>query len=123
MEISLPFGVDDTGGIGAVTDLGMIAQNHVFSAVGTNKGERVMNPEYGANLINHVFEAITDAELGTLQSDISDAIEQFVLEANVTGVDVSEDAPNGIVNVLVHFTLTNDDTEQVVTISTSLPTA
>lgn len=121
-EIALPFGVDATGGIGQITDGGQIHQNHVFSAVGTNKGERVMNPDYGTRLIEHLFAAVTDNELETLEADIADSVSANVPEASVTGIDLLVDETNGTVNVTVSFTILNNDTEQTATIAVPLPT-
>lgn len=121
VELAVPFAVNAAGSIAFTDDLGTMAKNHVFSAVGTNVGERVMNYDYGSHIIEHVFNAITDADMGILQSDIADSVRKNVPEVSLTGVDVSTDESNGTVNVTVRFSLV-DNSEQSVTVSTSLPT-
>lgn len=122
LEVDLPFGVDGAGRIAFTSDLGKQTRNHIFSVIGTNLGERVMRGEYGTDLLNHLFEPNDEVHLERLQNDISEAIRIWAPEVTLTGVDLTTDQVNGIVNVEVRFRLANDN-EQVFTITTPIPTA
>jgi len=68
----------------------------------TNKGERVFNPDYGADLRNLLFESPTNASLDELQFTIEDSIKNRFPQIKIKEINFVDNADqNGIV-----FTLT-----------------
>jgi phage baseplate assembly protein W len=80
-------------------------KSNLINLLLTNKGERVMNPEFGADLGTVLFEGITDDTKETIKSLISTNVSIFVPEVQLTEILV-EDAPqynNNSVSVTVKY--------------------
>ena len=68
----------------------------------TNKGERVFNPDYGADLRNLLFESPTNSSFEELQFTIEDSIKNRFPQIKIKEINFKDNAEqNGIV-----FTLT-----------------
>ena len=57
----------------------------------TDKGERVMRPDFGCGIRNFVFESVNAAAIGQMESTILEALKKWEPRINVLGVDVSSD--------------------------------
>lgn len=55
----------------------------------TNKGERVMMPEYGSDVIKMLFEPLTESSKAKLNSLISEAIKRWVPKAHLIWVAIT----------------------------------
>lgn len=56
-SISVPFRfTSDTGGVATTTEINKVLEQHIIDILTTSTGERVMNPNYGGNLRNLLFE-------------------------------------------------------------------
>ncbi len=64
--------------------------------LGTNPGERVMRPDFGAGLSSFVFEPINTTTVTLLQTQIQSSLVDWEARINVLGVTVtpSPDQPN-----------------------------
>lgn len=68
----------------------------------TNKGERVFNPDYGADLRNLLFQSPTNSSFEELQFTIEDSIKNRFPQIKIKEINFKDNADqNGIV-----FTLT-----------------
>ena len=61
-------------------------KSNVINYVLTNKGERVLNPNYGSNLRNFIFENLTETNLRALEIKLSNDISSNFPSVNVQSV-------------------------------------
>jgi phage baseplate assembly protein W len=59
--------------------------------LGTNPGERVMRPEFGAGLTAFVFEPINQTTIESLRSRVRESLVDWEPRINVEQVDVTDD--------------------------------
>lgn len=119
LELATPLRIDSSGGFATLTTIESAVASHIRSVLGTQQGERVMRPDYGTISLQHLFQPVNDAEIAKLNADISQALADWVPEANVVGIDVVDEA--GFVNVTVRFSM-SPSSESSVTISTPVST-
>jgi phage baseplate assembly protein W len=61
-------------------------KSNVINYVLTNKGERVLNPNFGSNLRNFIFENLTETNLRALEIKLSNDISSNFPSVNVQSV-------------------------------------
>lgn len=59
--------------------------------VGTAKGERIMRPEFGCDIHDYVFSAITPKTLNLIESSVRTALIEWEPRIDVEGVDAYRD--------------------------------
>jgi len=69
--------------------------------LGTAKGERIMRPEFGCDIHDHVFATLTPATLNTMESDVEDALIRWEPRIDVENVEATRDE-NDPGTVLIH---------------------
>jgi phage baseplate assembly protein W len=80
-------------------------KSNLINLLLTNKGERIMNPEFGCDLGTVLFEGITDDTKDLVRNLISTNINIFVPEVQIDEILV-EDAPqynNNSISVTVKY--------------------
>lgn len=73
----------------------------IWIILGTNPGERVMRPDFGAGLRRFVFEPINSSTLSRIETAIKDALVDWEPRIDVQQVKAEARAPAGNA-VLVH---------------------
>lgn len=103
IAISLPFRIDGYGRVATTSDMYKVYADRVRSLVSTHRGERVMLPGYGANVVRGLFDTLgTVPEL--MDIEVSAAFSDWLPELTYKGIDlVAEDAPNGETRVAVNY--------------------
>jgi len=71
----------------------------------TDKGERIMNPEFGADLRKSLFENMTVDSTELLRIKIIDAINIFIPEVELGNIDIENDFDYNTLNVTVNYRL------------------
>ena len=87
---AFPFQIDERGWIAPAhyeTDI----EDAIRLILLTDQGERVMRPDFGADLGTQVFANMSDTTLGTIQSNISGALTEWEPRIKVLSVKVSAD--------------------------------
>ena len=79
----------------------------------TNKGERILNPTYGGNLRNFLFENITDEEVEVLQQRLEDDIVLRFPIVNVKSLTVVPQTNQNLVNVTLIYDVLNLENEVI----------
>ena len=70
----------------------------------TNRGERIMNPNFGANLRSYIFEAINQNTFESLEMKIEDDVKNFFPQVNVQNLEVvGNQEYNRIKIILTYF--------------------
>ena len=91
-------------------------KSNLINLLLTNKGERVFNPEFGADLKKVLFEGITDDLTSTIEDLIITNINIFIPAIAATKVDVLSDKDNNKISITVTYQLILSGTPDQVTI-------
>ena len=82
----------------------------------TDKGERVMRPDFGCGIRNFVFESVNASAIGQMESSILDALQRWEPRINVLNVNVtSNDIDSGklVINIQYVVIKTNNEFNMV----------
>jgi phage baseplate assembly protein W len=111
-----PLRINGTGGFAFTEDPGVVLQQALSTAIGTQQGERVMRPDYGSNLLGVLFSGDDEATRDEIMTEISDTAQRLVPEASVIDVDIQPDSDQaGNLVALIRYSQSNgtQDTAQV----------
>lgn len=89
------------------------AKYNLLNLLSTSKGERLMQPEFGTNLIKLVFEPNDDNLIVQVEDEIIDAVELWLPYVIINAIEIdrsSEKIDNYQVDITIEFSLTNDPT-------------
>jgi phage baseplate assembly protein W len=64
-------------------------KSNVINYVLTNKGERVLNPNFGSNLRKFIFENLTESNLRALEIKLTNDIKSNFPSVNLTSITLS----------------------------------
>jgi phage baseplate assembly protein W len=78
-------------------------KSNMVNLILTNKGERIMNPEFGADVRRSLFEQITDNTSTNITDHIISAVSTFIPEVTLTNVDVTTIPDSNTINVLIEY--------------------
>ena len=80
----------------------------------TNKGERILNPNFGANLRAYIFEALNDNSFEALEMKIQDDIENNFPMVNIQDLQVfGSEEYNRVKIILTYFSLDSNNPDTV----------
>jgi phage baseplate assembly protein W len=118
--LSLPLKYDDVKGFfpGTTTTLRQTGSN-IRNLLLTNKGERVGQPTFGADLLLILFEPMSENLLDRLEESINEAISVWLpyISINLLEVEPDESEINRL-NIKIEFYLTmNPDMFETITLS------
>lgn len=85
-----PVAVDATGRI-ALSEYEDDVREAIRIILMTSKGERVMQPDFGAGLYGFVFASMNSTNLGRIQRAVEDALIKWEPRVQVTAVSVEPD--------------------------------
>ncbi len=80
-------------------------KSNLINLLLSNKGERIMNPEFGADISYMLFEGMVDENIPLIQSKIADAISIFIPQIQADTIDVIYDQDHYTINVVVKYRL------------------
>jgi phage baseplate assembly protein W len=80
-------------------------KSNVINLLLTNRGERIMNPNFGADIKSTLFEGMTDNIIPLIQDKISAAFSAYIPQASINNIDVVFSEDTYTVNVAVNYTL------------------
>ena len=73
----------------------------------TNKGERVFNPNFGADLRNLLFENITPPSIDELKFKIQNDINRFFPQVNVVNIKFNNIPDRNVINFNLTYSIEN----------------
>ena len=91
-------------------------KSNLINLLLTDKGERIMNPEFGADLRRSLFENITSPNLDILRFKIIDAINIFIPEIILGDTEIFSDPDTNTLNITVNYRLIISNTPDQVTV-------
>lgn len=78
-------------------------KSNLINLLLTNKGERIMNPEFGANLKTILFEGMVDDLEDDIKRLIVDNIIIFIPEIQTESISINQDRNTGVIDIFVQY--------------------
>ena len=91
-------------------------KSNLINLLLTDKGERIMNPEFGADLRKSLFENMNNDSTELLRIKIIDAISIFIPEVELGNIDIENDFDYNTLNVTINYRLLISNTPDQVTV-------
>jgi len=91
-------------------------KSNLINLLLTNKGERIMNPQFGADIKNVLFEGMVDDLISTIRSNISNAVSIFIPQIILDNVNVDYDEDYHTINVSINYRLVISGTSDQITV-------
>lgn len=116
--VSLPFN-GPAGPFNSTYSTQIQTKSNLVNLLLTNKGERIMNPEFGADLGTVLFEGITESTKETIKNLINTNVEIFMPEVQITDIIVSDDinyGNNNTISITINYRLRISGTADQVTV-------
>ena len=110
--LGLPMQHDDVDGFfpGTSTTLSQTGSN-IRNLLLTNRGERLGQPTFGADLLLTLFEPMSDQVISTVEENISTAMASWLPHVTVNKLNVEPDEIEiNQLNILLEFSLVMDPT-------------
>ena len=118
--LGLPMQHDDVNGFfpGTLTTLSQTSSN-IKNLLLTNKGERVGQPTFGADILLTLFEPMSDQLINSVEEKVSEAIADWMPHVLVNKLVVEPDETEvNQLNIELEFSLTmNPDIFETITLS------
>ena len=118
--LSLPMKHDDVKGFfpGTTTTLSQTGSN-IRNLLLTNKGERVGQPTFGADIMKVLFEQMSDELVNQVESSISEAMAEWLPHVTVSKLNVEPDEVEiNQLNIELEFSLTmNPEVHDAISLS------
>lgn len=73
----------------------------------TNKGERLLDPDFGAGLTRYLFEPLIPSTVQVIKTEIRNAIETYEPRAIINKIDVTGESQKNALHVSITFTTTS----------------
>ncbi len=86
-------------------------KSQLYSVVFTNKGDRVMLPEFGTSIQALLFEPMNDEIFVKIENELKQAINKWVPAVTVSSIkflDRTENIENNIMDIAIEYNLTID---------------
>jgi len=91
-------------------------KSNLINLLLTDKGERIMNPEFGADLRRSLFENITTPNLDLLRFKIIDAINIFIPEIVLGNIEILPDSDANTLSITINYNLIISNTPDQITV-------
>lgn len=114
-ELSWPLAINNSGGFVFTENPSAQVKNRLRSALGTSRGERVMNSAYGSTLTTAVFQNLDDETENEIITNIQETAARFVPEVRILDVDVQQNRDMAQIDCLVRYLLNNGEEGSVTT--------
>ena len=118
--LSLPMKHDDVKGFfpGTTTTLSQTGSN-IRNLLLTNKGERVGQPTFGADILLTLFEPMSDELINRVEEKISEAMAEWLPHVTVSKLNVEPDEVEiNQLNIELEFSLTmNPEVHDAISLS------
>lgn len=113
--VSLPFNAN--GVFSSTYQTKDAIKTNLINFMLTGKGERFMNPTFGTNLRNFLFEQIDTAELGALEKSIADSISMNFPKVVVNLLKISTDIDRNSITLSMKYSIKDTSAADTITIN------
>jgi phage baseplate assembly protein W len=91
-------------------------KSNLINLLLTDKGERIMNPEFGTDIRKSLFDNMTNSSADLLKLKIIDSVNIFVPEIILGEVKVEPDFDYNTLNITINYRLAISNTPDQVTV-------
>ena len=91
-------------------------KSNLINLLLTNKGERVLNPEFGSDLKRILFEQITPSTEDNIRNTINTAINIYVPEVTADEIIINNNPDSNTIGITVNYILNLPGTSDQITI-------
>jgi len=91
-------------------------KSNLINLLLTDKGERIMNPEFGADIRRSLFENITSPDLDTLRIKIINAVNIFIPEIELTDISIIPEFDYNTLNITISYRLIISNSADQITV-------
>lgn len=115
--VALPFGRSGTNQLfnSTFSTKDQIKSN-IVNLLLTNKGERILNYEFGSNLKQMLFENITSLTEDNIRDTIITSMNIYIPEVRVNNVAIDNNYDSNTINITIDYTLNISGTSDQVSI-------
>ena len=78
-------------------------KSNLINLLLTYKGERIENPEFGADLPRLIFEQITPETFEKIQNQIIDSVTTYIPEIELTNIEINPDTDYNILYINISY--------------------
>jgi phage baseplate assembly protein W len=116
--VSLPFGRSGTNQLFNKTfSTKEQIKSNLINLLLTSKGERILNPEFGSELRQLLFENITSSTEENIKNTIITSADIYIPEIQIIDININNEYDNNTVNVIINYILRISNTADQITIS------
>jgi phage baseplate assembly protein W len=108
LGVTLPIRLGANGYFEITSDVLTQIKSNLTNLLLTQKGERVMQPDFGSELHRVIFEPMTDDGLANVRAIIETATQQWMPFVQINDVQVVRDEDNYTITVIISFGLTTN---------------
>lgn len=84
-------------------------KSNVITYFSTKKGERFLNPNYGSNISNYLFEQITDNTVGNIEQLIKDELTLNFPQISLKSIEVLQSIDEQQIVVSLSYSVFNNE--------------
>lgn len=92
-------------------------RNNLLNFFLTNKTERYLNNQFGANLRAFIFEQISSDNVSDLKENIQSLLSQYFNNIKIDNLNITENPDNNEITVQLYYTIINTGVSDQVQIS------
>lgn len=108
--LHFPFSISNLGKIATVEAYTKDhIENNLLQLITTRKGERIMQPEYGANIDKTVFEeADNEALINMILHELCETISIYEPRIELTTDDITYSVTNNVLTLVLNYTIVSN---------------
>lgn len=80
-------------------------KSNLINLVLTNRGERIMNPLFGCDIKNMVFEGMSDSNIPIIKDKIASAVGLFIPQVQINEIDVKYQQEYYNIDIIIKYNI------------------
>ena len=84
-------------------------KSNLVTFFSTKKGERFLNPNYGTNIFNYLFDQITDDTARAMEQTIKDELAMVFPQVNLNSLEVLQSIDFNQIKVILNYSIFNNE--------------
>lgn len=105
LGLTLPIKLGNNGYFSTTSDILTQIKANLKNLLLTQKGERLMQPDFGCDIYKVIFQPMTDNGLGDVHASIEMAVTTWMPFLTINDVIIDRDEDNNKINVQISFSV------------------